>query len=82
MAFVYEQEDRFVTIIIYFFVHYTGLMLLRFYTGSIFCDLKEHAKDTRVLPHTLRHVQRSQHLLKDGTLHVGAPQVRLLKVAS
>lgn len=34
------------------------------------------------LPHTLRHVQRSQHLLKNGPLHIGAPQVGFLKVTS
>lgn len=34
------------------------------------------------LSDALRHVQRSQHLFKDGALHVGAPQVRLLQVAS
>lgn len=33
------------------------------------------------LSDALRHVQRSQHLFKDGALHVGAPQVRLLQVA-
>lgn len=34
------------------------------------------------LSDALRHVQRSQHLFKDGALHVGAPQVRFLQVAS
>ena len=46
------------------------------------CDLKHCMEDAGVSPHTLRHVQRSQHLLKDGSLYVGASQVRLLKVTS
>lgn len=34
------------------------------------------------LSDALRHVQRRQHLLEDGALHVGAAQVRLLQVAA
>ncbi len=36
----------------------------------------------RRLSNTLWHVQRRQHLLKNGPLHVRAPQVRLLKVTA
>lgn len=34
------------------------------------------------LSDALRHVQRRQHLLENGSLHVGAPQVGLLQVAA
>lgn len=34
------------------------------------------------LSDALRHVQRGQHLFKDGALHVGASQVGFLQVAS
>lgn len=34
------------------------------------------------LSDALRHVQRRQHLLEDGALHVGAAQVGLLQVAA
>lgn len=34
------------------------------------------------LSDALRHVQRCQHLFKDGALHVGASQVGLLQVAA
>lgn len=38
--------------------------------------------DSPELSDALRHVQRRQHLLEDGALHVGAAQVRLLQVAA
>lgn len=38
--------------------------------------------DSPELSDALRHVQRRQHLLEDGSLHVGAAQVRLLQVAA
>lgn len=34
------------------------------------------------LSDALRHVQRGQHLFKDGPLHVGASQVGFLQVAA
>lgn len=34
------------------------------------------------LSDTLRHVQRGQHLFKDGSLHVGPSQVGFLQVAA
>lgn len=38
--------------------------------------------DSPELSDALRHVQRRQHLLEDGSLHVGAAQVCLLQVAA
>lgn len=40
------------------------------------------AASSSELADALRHVQRRQHLLEDGALHVGATQVRLLQVAA
>lgn len=36
----------------------------------------------RQLSDALRHVQRRQHLLKDGAFHVGASQVGFLEIAA
>lgn len=34
------------------------------------------------LSDTLRHVQRGQHLFKNGSFHIGAPQVGLLQITA
>lgn len=54
--------------------------------GGDWPRLRGHAPalppDSPELSDALRHVQRRQHLLEDGSLHVGAAQVRLLQVAA
>lgn len=42
----------------------------------------EQGEEEEELSDALRHVQRRQHLFKDGALHVGASQVGFLQVTS
>lgn len=42
----------------------------------------EEEEEEEELSDALRHVQRGQHLFKDGPLHVGASQVGFLQVAA